>query len=263
VQYQSSAATAIAASGSARRVGVDTGSRAASHQRATRAMNAGSTITSRDSHDVRHIVAARHARSGRPRWRNDDARPMTRSTIATNRLARTNDGVHRHASEERNGESDDEPWPAPAAVVKTTTENAGFIGAARWTPDRRRRDGRRARIALIATVSVRRCAGDRGDAPRQVLVRRPRLPFRHQRIAATFADRARDLRTRILDVAEQARAGRARLDARRLAVVGRQGRVLERSTQSVHLVITWRDSSISRAPYGHAHAQYLQPMHLS
>ena len=30
------------------------------------AMNAGSTITSRDSHDVRHIAAERQARSGRP-----------------------------------------------------------------------------------------------------------------------------------------------------------------------------------------------------
>ena len=36
-----------------------------------------------------------------------------------------------------------------------------------------------------------------------------------------------------------------------------------RSTHRVHLVITWRASSISRAPYGQAQAQYLQPMHLS
>ena len=36
-----------------------------------------------------------------------------------------------------------------------------------------------------------------------------------------------------------------------------------RSTQSVHYVITLRPSSSSRAPYGQAHAQYLQPMHLS
>ena len=38
-------------------------------------MNAGSTITSRDSHDVRHIAAARHARSGRPRWKNEATQP--------------------------------------------------------------------------------------------------------------------------------------------------------------------------------------------
>ena len=38
-------------------------------------MNAGSTITSRDSHDVRQRAAARHARSGRPRWKNDAISP--------------------------------------------------------------------------------------------------------------------------------------------------------------------------------------------
>ena len=38
-------------------------------------MKAGSTITSRDSHDVRHFAAARHARSGRPRWKNDAREP--------------------------------------------------------------------------------------------------------------------------------------------------------------------------------------------
>ncbi len=38
-------------------------------------MNAGSTITSRDSHEVRHFVAERHARSGRPRWKNEATSP--------------------------------------------------------------------------------------------------------------------------------------------------------------------------------------------
>ena len=38
-------------------------------------MNAGSAITSRDSHEVRHIAAARHARSGRPRWKNEATEP--------------------------------------------------------------------------------------------------------------------------------------------------------------------------------------------
>ncbi len=45
-------------------------------------MNAGSTITSRDSHDVRHFAAARHARSGRPRWKNDAMSPAIRKTSA-------------------------------------------------------------------------------------------------------------------------------------------------------------------------------------
>ena len=43
-------------------------------------MNAGSAITSRDSHDVRHFAAARHARSGRPRWKNEATRPRPDST---------------------------------------------------------------------------------------------------------------------------------------------------------------------------------------
>src|SRR5947208_2514986 len=69
VQYQRSAASAIAASGRASRAGAEPGARAASHQSVTRAMNAGSTMTSRDSHEVRHMVAAladrtRHVRIG-------------------------------------------------------------------------------------------------------------------------------------------------------------------------------------------------------
>ena len=46
-------------------------------------MNAGSTITSRDSHEVRHCAAERHARSGRPRWKNDATSPAARNTSAT------------------------------------------------------------------------------------------------------------------------------------------------------------------------------------
>ena len=41
----------------------------------TTAMNAGSTITSRDSHEVRHFAADRHARAGRPRWKNEATSP--------------------------------------------------------------------------------------------------------------------------------------------------------------------------------------------
>ena len=43
-------------------------------------MNAGSTITSRDSHEVRHLVAERQARSGRPRWKNEATKPSTSKT---------------------------------------------------------------------------------------------------------------------------------------------------------------------------------------
>ena len=46
-------------------------------------MNAGSTITSRESHDVRHMAAARQARSGRPRWKKDAPSPTARKASAS------------------------------------------------------------------------------------------------------------------------------------------------------------------------------------
>ena len=89
-------------------------------------MNAGSTITSRDSHDVRHIAAARHARSGRPRWKNDATRPAARSAQdsdgagdeeprrrgrRSDRTARELGGVQREeqalAGADQRGEEDD------------------------------------------------------------------------------------------------------------------------------------------------------------
>ena len=48
------------------------------HAAAT-ATKAGSAITSRESHEVRHCEAARHARAGRPRWKNDATRPRAAS----------------------------------------------------------------------------------------------------------------------------------------------------------------------------------------
>jgi hypothetical protein len=58
----------------------------------------------------------------------------------------------------------------PAAVVKTTTENAGFIGAARWTPARRplRRPARW--VALGANLSA-------VAAPATAVMRRGRYWF--------------------------------------------------------------------------------------
>jgi hypothetical protein len=53
----------------------DQPSACSSPHKATMPMNAGSTMTSRDSHEVRHCAAERHARSGRPRWKNDATRP--------------------------------------------------------------------------------------------------------------------------------------------------------------------------------------------
>ena len=81
----------------------------------------------------------------------------------------------------------------------------------------------------LGTVNRRR--ERRGsNSPREVVIGRPCIPFRHQLIAATPADLPRHLRVRILDVAEQARASRTGLDARGLAVLRRQQLVI----QAVH-----------------------------
>ena len=37
-------------------------------------------MTSRDSHEVRHWLAARQARSGWPRWKNEASRPAARNS---------------------------------------------------------------------------------------------------------------------------------------------------------------------------------------
>ena len=86
-----------------------------SRARATRArpaaMNAGSTITSRDSHEVRHIAAARQARAGRPRCRNDAARPAQSRTVATSEAAREEHRRHRQACQHARGRAR-RPGPA-------------------------------------------------------------------------------------------------------------------------------------------------------
>ncbi len=130
VQYHSSAATTIAASGSS---GVSTSARHASHHRPTTPMNAGSTMTSRDSHEVRHISAARQARSGRPRWPNEAPRPI--SSIASARISAplTKPAPSGTPASSASASVTTRPCAAPAMVVKTTTENAGFTSALRPT----------------------------------------------------------------------------------------------------------------------------------
>ena len=64
-------------------------------------MNAGSTMTSRESHEVRHISTARQARSGRPRCRNEAARPTTSITAATTSSAAAKARRQRDAAEHR------------------------------------------------------------------------------------------------------------------------------------------------------------------
>src|SRR3954462_14127824 len=98
-------------------------------------MNAGSTITSRDSHDVRHIAAARHARSGRPRWKKDATKPApasaTMSTLATAKK-RPSGGTAiapLRAASSAAYTARNKPCPAPVSVVSRMTDHAGFIGA--------------------------------------------------------------------------------------------------------------------------------------
>ena len=103
MQYQSSAATAIAASGSH---GAWMPLRSASHHSATTAMKAGSTITSRDSHEVRHISTARQARSGRPRWPKEAPRPTSSIASATISDRPSEAGRERHAGQRRQRQRD-------------------------------------------------------------------------------------------------------------------------------------------------------------
>ena len=121
--------------------------RRASHHSATRAMNAGSTITSRDSHDVRHIAAARQARSGRPRWRNERRRGRPRAWRARRAsIAASEGGASGKAAEQRERRARRRGLaPRRPAVVKKTTENAGFTSAsAGSSPARCRSDARSA-----------------------------------------------------------------------------------------------------------------------
>src|SRR6202030_1634185 len=47
---------------------------------------------SRDSHDERHCEKARHARSGRPRWKTDETSPPAVSTNAVAKPVKPNHG---------------------------------------------------------------------------------------------------------------------------------------------------------------------------
>src|SRR5436190_23043743 len=73
---------------------------------------------SRDSHDERHCEKARHARSGRPRWKTDDTSPPAASTKAVAKPVRPN---HGSAGSKPSGTpspiSSNSENPAPEAVV--------------------------------------------------------------------------------------------------------------------------------------------------
>src|SRR5438132_11956155 len=82
----------------------------------------------RDSQDERHCEKARHARSGRPRWKTDDTSPPAASTKAVASAAKPKPPL---AGSSPNGTASpinsSSAKPAPDAVVKNTIESAGCI----------------------------------------------------------------------------------------------------------------------------------------
>src|SRR5436190_2650110 len=95
-------------------------------------MKVGSAITSRESHDVRHMAAERQARSGRPRWKKEATRPsdmrITETAQPCTRKAVGGTGptpMLEAASTAKSARK--RPWPAPMSVVRKTTEKAGRI----------------------------------------------------------------------------------------------------------------------------------------
>src|SRR5580765_3398157 len=83
---------------------------------------------SRDSHDERHCENARHARSGRPRWKTDETSPPAASTKAVASAVRPNQGsAGKRPSGTPSPISSNSANPAPDAVVKKTIERAGCM----------------------------------------------------------------------------------------------------------------------------------------
>ncbi len=90
-------------------------------------MNAGSTITSRDIHEVRHISTARQARDFRPRCRNDAPSPATSSTSANAIDALRKPAFIGTAASTASASATISPCAVPASVVKKRIEKAGCI----------------------------------------------------------------------------------------------------------------------------------------
>src|SRR5229473_3458339 len=83
---------------------------------------------SRDSQDERHCEKARHARSGRPRWKIDETSPPVASTKAIAKAVRPNPALAgSSASGTPRPISSNRANPAPDAVVKKTMERAGCM----------------------------------------------------------------------------------------------------------------------------------------
>src|SRR5260370_26971438 len=81
---------------------------------------------SRDSQDERHCEKARHARSGRPRWKTEDTSPPAASTKAVANAAKPNPGLAgSNASGTPRPISSNSATPAPHAVVRKMIQRAG------------------------------------------------------------------------------------------------------------------------------------------
>src|SRR3954447_11874322 len=83
---------------------------------------------SRDSHDERHCEKARHARSGRPRWKAEETRPAAASTNAVASATKPNPLLSGNSpSGTARPSNSNKANPAPDAVVKKTIDSAGCI----------------------------------------------------------------------------------------------------------------------------------------
>ena len=104
--------------------------RSVRHHSATTAQKAGSAITSHDSQDVRHIAGARQARSGWPRCRKDAPSPSTSIGNLHSSAVPTKAGSSGMPVSNSRAGITTRPCAAPATVVKTITDQAGFIASA-------------------------------------------------------------------------------------------------------------------------------------
>src|SRR3989442_11151243 len=121
---------------------------------------------SRDSQDERHCEKARHARSGRPRWKTDETSPPAASAKAVASVTNPNPALAgSNASGTPRPTSSTSANPAPDAVVKKMIERAGCIRAAPPPhPNPLRPRGRR-RGAAAASFSPLRPSGGGGRGP--------------------------------------------------------------------------------------------------
>src|SRR5258708_3683836 len=89
--------------------------------------NLATAITpSRDSQDERHCEKARHARSGRPRWKTDETSPPAASAKAIANVVRPNPVLAgSNASGTPRPTSSNNANPGPEAVGKKMIEREG------------------------------------------------------------------------------------------------------------------------------------------